>query len=159
MLLLKIIWLYTCKIFFKTTTDCLQLILSLTNYSKAKPCFICVYCGKNFSQQGNFEEHVKVKHENSATFNCPECPRSFGTSKKLNNHKKLVHMRVKCEVCGQEICNSFMLRRHKASAHGIVPKDVYQCKLCPMFFSLELSLDKHIESKHGIIKPEFRATL
>jgi len=126
---------------------------------KAKPCFICVYCGKNFSQQGNFEEHVKVKHENSATFNCPECPRSFGTSKKLNNHKKLVHMRVKCEVCGQEICNSFMLRRHKASAHGIVPKDVYQCKLCPMFFSLELSLDKHIESKHGIIKPEFRGTL
>jgi uncharacterized Zn-finger protein len=120
---------------------------------------MCVYCGKNFSQQGNFEEHVKVKHENSATFNCPECPRSFGTSKKLNNHKKLVHMRVKCEVCGQEICNSFMLRRHKASAHGIVPKDVYQCKLCPMFFSLELSLDKHIESKHGIIKPEFRGTL
>mgnify|MGYP002052408788 CR=1 FL=1 len=119
----------------------------------------CPHCVKTFTTLTSYKEHLKVKHENSATFNCPECPRSFGTSKKLNNHKKLVHMRVKCEVCGQEICNSFMLRRHKASAHGIVPKDVYQCKLCPMFFSLELSLDKHIESKHGIIKPEFRGTL
>ena len=49
--------------------------------------------------------------------------------------KKLVLEQVKCDECGKEICNSFILKRQKATVHGIKPKDDFQCELCPIFFS------------------------
>ena len=64
----------------------------------------------------------------------------------------MVHQRVKCEECGKEICNSFILKRHKASVHGITPKDAYQCRECPSFFSTQTSLEKHVRSKHKPIR-------
>ena len=67
----------------------------------------------------------------------------------LRNHKLALHQRVKCEECGKEICNTFILRRHKASVHGITPTNAYKCKRCPSFFSTETSLKKHNNSKHG----------
>ena len=76
-----------------------------------------------------------VKHEKNAKHQCAECHRSYGTNDKLQSHKKLVHEQVKCDECGKEICNSFILKRQKATVHGIKPKDDFQCELCPMFFS------------------------
>ena len=38
--------------------------------------------------------------------------------------KKLVLEQVKCDECGKEICDSFILKRQKATVHGIKPKDV-----------------------------------
>ena len=81
-------------------------------------------------------------------YNCDECHRSFGTDKRLKNHKVEVHQRVKCEECGKEICNAFNLKRHKAIVHGIQPKNVFHCEKCPLFFATETSLDKHTTSKH-----------
>ena len=99
-----------------------------------------------FTNNGYYREHVSAKHEKQTPFNCDECHRSFGTTRRLRNHKSLVHKRVKCEECGKEICNEFMLKRHKAIAHGIQPKDVMQCEKCPLFFATQATLDKHITS-------------
>ena len=75
--------------------------------------------------------------------------RKFATQNpNLRWHKKNMHERVKCEVCGQEICNGFMLKRHKASVHGIIPTDAYQCEHCPMFFMKLQAKEKHIEKNH-----------
>jgi len=52
----------------------------------------------------------------------------------------------------KEICNSFILKRHKATVHGIKPKDDFQCELCPMFFSYRSTLDKHIVSSNQPVK-------
>ena len=62
--------------------------------------------------------------------------------------KKLVLEQVKCDECGKEICNSFILKRQEATVHGIKPKDDFQCEHCPMFFSYRSTLDKHVASKH-----------
>ena len=55
----------------------------------------------------------------------------------------------KCEECGKEICNEYNLKRHKAFAHGIQPNNVHHCEKCPLFFSTQISLEKHITSKHN----------
>jgi len=108
----------------------------------------CPHCEKVFKTPQAMKEHVVVKHDGTATQKCDECQRSFGTYSKLRDHKKLVHERVKCQECGQEICNYFMLKRHRATVHGIKPKNAHQCEFCPMFFSFRASLHKHVQSKH-----------
>ena len=89
-----------------------------------------------------------MKHEKSATFKCNQCHRSYGTPSRLQTHKLNVHQRVKCDECGQDICNAFILKRHKATAHGTRPTNVHQCDLCPLFYNLKSSLDKHIAKHH-----------
>ena len=108
----------------------------------------CPHCDKVFKMQQNYREHVKVKHEKSTPYKCDQCNRAYGTLIKLRNHKKLVHERVKCEECGKDICNSFILKRHKASVHGIKPSDAFQCELCPMFYDKKTYLNNHIAKHH-----------
>ena len=49
---------------------------------------------------------------------------------------------------GQDICNAFILKRHKATAHGTRPTNIHQCDLCPLFYNLKSSLEKHIAKHH-----------
>ena len=63
-------------------------------------------------------------------------------------HKKNMHQRIKCDQCGQEICNIFILKRHKASVHGITPSDAFQCEYCPAFFEHMKAKDKHLAKHH-----------
>ena len=63
-----------------------------------------------------------------------------------------VHKRLKCDDCGQEMCNSFILKRHKAKVHGVIPENAHQCKLCPMFFSSKVSLGNHMGKIHPEVK-------
>ena len=109
----------------------------------------CSYCEKVFKNRGNLKEHILTKHENRRDHHCDECQRSFGTPGFLKTHKLNVHNRVRCEECGKEHYNSFELKRHKATVHGIKPKGVvHQCKHCPLFFKAPKSLEKHVASKH-----------
>ena len=106
----------------------------------------CPICDKKFTYLRN---HILNKHdENGPQIQCDKCPRKFITDGKLKTHVKLVHERVECEVCHQQICNFFMLKRHKAKVHGIKPDNVHQCQHCPLFFSTKVAIDKHIATKH-----------
>jgi hypothetical protein len=80
------------------------------NKLKKKEGKKCPYCEKSFQSRNNYLEHVKSKHEKKTPFQCDECDRSYATKKALTNHKQLVHQRVKCDECGKEICNSFILK-------------------------------------------------
>ena len=82
-----------------------------------------------------FKEYIFQEHEKTTVFQCEQCTQNYGTKTQLKAHIHLVHERVKCSECGQEMCNSFILKRHKAKVHGIIPENAHQCKLCPMFFS------------------------
>ncbi len=59
-----------------------------------------------------------------------------------------MHQRIKCDLCGQEICNVFILKRHKASVHGVTPEGVFQCEYCPSFFEQIGAKDKHVSKHH-----------
>ena len=109
----------------------------------------CPYCKKTFLSHSNYHEHVKAVHENNTPFHCEECPRKFALPRTLVKHKKLVHEKVECDICGHVICNSFELKRHKAANHGIFPPNSIRCDQCPLFFHQQASLDNHIAKKHA----------
>jgi hypothetical protein len=108
----------------------------------------CPHCNKLYRTREGLKEHILVVHEKSTPFHCDECPRKFGIQFKLQSHKLIVHSKKNCEICGQQAYNAFELTRHKAAAHGIVPKDVYLCDTCPLFFKHPRNLAKHKETKH-----------
>jgi hypothetical protein len=112
------------------------------------PKFQCPHCEKRLAN-AKMEEHIKSKHEMNTPFKCDKCTRSFGTATVLQTHKTNLHKRVNCDLCGQNICNSFWLKRHKASAHGITPKGSYQCPNCPLFFNQQGFLDNHVRKQHA----------
>ena len=108
----------------------------------------CPHCEKTFARKQACDEHVKVKHENSTPFKCDQCHRCYGTMYAMKQHKFSMHQRVKCDECGQEVSNTLILTRHKAKAHGIRPASVFQCKHCPLFYTLESQLEKHVMNHH-----------
>ena len=112
----------------------------------------CKFCNKKYSQLRVLKEHIFREHEKTTVFQCEQCTRNYGTKSQLKAHIDNVHDRVKCSECGQEICNSFMLKRHKAKVHGIIPENAHHCKLCPLFFSSKGSLNSHIAKIHPEIK-------
>jgi KRAB domain-containing zinc finger protein len=110
----------------------------------------CPHCEKRLVKP-LLNEHIKSKHEKNTPYKCDQCTRSFGTSSVLQTHKLNLHRRVNCDLCGQNVCNSFWLKRHKASAHGITPKGSYQCPYCPLFFNLQGALENHVKKQHAEI--------
>ena len=108
----------------------------------------CPHCEKTFAVKQACEEHIKVKHEGITPFKCDQCHRSYGTQYGLKSHKFSMHQRVKCEECGQEVSNTLILTRHKAKAHGIRPASSYQCQYCPLFYTQETQLEKHVMNHH-----------
>ena len=111
--------------------------------------FNCKFCDKKYRQRRNLKEHIFREHEKHTPFQCEQCTRSYGTKSQLKTHIQLVHERVKCSECGQEMCNSFILKRHKAKVHGIKPNNVIQCQHCPMFFHFKAYLDRHVAKEHS----------
>lgn len=108
----------------------------------------CPHCDKTFATYLSYKEHIKSKHEKDTPYKCDQCHRSYGTSGRLRVHVKNMHQRIKCDQCGQEICNVFILKRHKASVHGITPTDAYQCEFCPSFFEHLKAKEKHVAKHH-----------
>ena len=119
-----------------------------SNYRPETRMGYCPHCNKLYRTREGLKEHILVVHEKSTPFHCDECPRKFGIQFKLQSHKLIVHSKKNCEICGQQAYNAFELTRHKAAAHGIVPKDVYLCDMCPLFFKHPRNLAKHKETKH-----------
>ena len=116
--------------------------------TKTREKLICQHCEKTFMHPKNLREHILVTHENYTPYHCDQCPRKFGIRSKLKSHKDVVHAKVICDICDQQTYNFFELKRHKASAHGIVPENVFLCDICPLFFKHQVNLDKHKQSKH-----------
>ena len=108
----------------------------------------CKQCDQTFPSSIAYHEHFQRVHKNSTPFKCTHCDKSYGTKARLKNHTKLVHQRVKCDECSQEICNDFMLQRHKATVHGTKPTGVIFCPCCPLFYKTEASLNAHIAKHH-----------
>ena len=137
---------YISKISLAAHTSNVHMVKKSGTDSRRKK--VCGVCGKTFKSHQNYHEHVLVKHQKKTPYKCDDCHRSFGTSSKLNGHIKLQHQRVNCDECGKEICNSFILKKHKQSVHGINPENSYHCEKCPKFFSTQKYLEKHVASKH-----------
>ena len=139
------------RIFAKKTT------LAVHKYKMHSPKFKgnkqiekvkCPQCEKTYRNHSYMKEHILKEHEKNTPFACDQCSRAYGTKTALKTHIVNTHQKVKCEECNQEICNSFMLKRHKAKVHGVKPLNMHQCEHCPMFFHMKGYLDRHMLKKH-----------
>ena len=108
----------------------------------------CKHCDRVFKNRINLTDHVAEVHEKSARFKCDLCPLAFVRVGKLNDHKRIVHAKVKCDICGLVIYNRYYLGRHKAEKHGIVPEGSFQCKECSVMFKTKSGLQKHLDQRH-----------
>ena len=111
----------------------------------------CKYCDKPFKSERNCREHVMVVHEKNTPHQCKLCSRKFGLKSNLRNHMQVKHNRMTCDICGQEQYNGFYLKRHKASAHGVIPPGHFKCPICPDWFKHKANIEKHIKTKHPIL--------
>lgn len=93
---------------------------------KARPkaknvIFNCDQCDKTFVKKTSLEAHVLKIHQQKLTLKCDECCKMFATSCKLSSHKGLVHAKVQCELCNEEVYNKYALRGHLSKMHGVSP--------------------------------------
>ncbi len=116
---------------------------------KAKPKEKCPYCGKMVNRGVQMTEHVKSKHENDTPFKCDQCTKAFGTNAFLRLHTLQVHRRMKCNICGKEICNKLWFKRHMAKVHGVVAENAIQCDLCTVVFETMDAKSKHMMKQHA----------
>jgi hypothetical protein len=108
----------------------------------------CPHCDTTFARLLNLKEHVLSKHLKDTPFKCEQCERSYGTNYSLKLHIRTMHERRDCDICGKGICNDLVMKRHKASVHGIIPAGVHQCEHCPLFFNREEAKFKHCAKHH-----------
>ena len=119
--------------------------------TKPKPRQHCTICGKDFSDMKGLKNHMIMIHgkgENSARFQCEICNKRMPTAGKLKDHINTVHTKATCEICHEVQYNWFYLKRHKASAHGMIPSGYTKCPHCVLVFRNNSTLLKHIDSKH-----------
>jgi KRAB domain-containing zinc finger protein len=109
----------------------------------------CSKCDAKFTRLQSLREHIKSKHLKETPYKCDQCHRSYGTGRSLKVHIGQMHERQRCNICGKDICNAFLLQRHKASVHGIIPPNVLQCQYCPLFFNQEATKVKHCIKHHS----------
>lgn len=94
-----------------------QHLRSYVGHLKEHRKYMCLVCGKGFSQKTNLTHHIR-SHADAKPFRCPLCHKMFSQNAKLQEHLNL-HTGDKsseCECCAVHFAHKQGLRRH--------PKDV-----------------------------------
>ncbi len=121
----------------------------VTKKKYPKPKEPCIHCGKMVYKGKTMFEHVKSKHENDTPFKCDQCPRAYATESYLRQHINSVHRKLKCHVCGKEVCNKLWFKRHLAKDHGIIEEGRVKCDFCPIVFDTDEAKTRHMMKHHA----------
>ncbi|XP_052853775.1 zinc finger protein 184-like [Drosophila gunungcola] len=152
--------------------------------AKEQRPYFCDQCGKTFSEQGNFNLHLK-RHKGVREFQCKECDRKFFSQHLLSLHVRIKHRGekpYKCKYCGQRfhnclrrldhernhkespdhrpyvcpICNKAFKKSRMLKFHGVVHtgEQPYQCEICQTHFNRKSSLRTHFKSNQHRLRVE-----
>ena len=108
----------------------------------------CSYCSKTFRNPQNWEEHVKVIHEEIYNFKCEDCGRKFYAAGKYKDHRITIHTKAPCDICGKGQFNKYDLSKHKLRTHDIKPEAEFECDKCQTYFQCEKKLIYHKSKVH-----------
>ena len=69
------------------------------------------------------------------------------SSKKQNETEKVITSSCKCEICGRELKNKYILKTHM-KLHQDKETIKQQCPICQKFYCSKYYLSKHMRQKH-----------
>ncbi|XP_023309748.1 zinc finger protein 92-like [Anoplophora glabripennis] len=134
----------TCEVIFINEHE-----LKIHNmiHSPDHNCFICKEFVKNRFQ---FVGHVR-KHMCAKPFKCPNCERTFPTSRETKLHQR-VHSNDRpymCTECGKAFKQITTLKDHEVVHTG---EKRFKCKICEGAFATATSLRRHIRVMHETVR-------
>lgn len=96
-----------------------QHLESYVGHLKEHRQFLCLVCGKGFSQKSNLTRHIRV-HTGVKPFRCPLCHKTFSQKATLQDHLNLHtgDKPHKCNYCAVHFAHKPGLRRHLKDTHG-----------------------------------------
>lgn len=126
----------------------------------------CIQCKQTFTGREGLADHIRLHHpmtvqrqqnqqhtQPTSSFACDICEKSFCSKYKLKQHTKAGHVVQQCSICKDTFIDHERLMNHMRSKHrdiknadGII---VYKCIYCSGTFTLESSLDQHIQAFHA----------
>ncbi|XP_036341496.1 zinc finger protein 623-like [Rhagoletis pomonella] len=119
------------------------------NHSKIIQCSECEYrC-----LEVKMEDHVRRTHDNSITYPCNFCDKTFFSQTLLNTHHKY-HQRKEvsvksdaCQICGKRFSTQHYLRLH-CDVHRN-ERQLHQCDYCDKVYVSKVALENHIRLHKG----------
>lgn len=120
--------------------------------------FSCHICGKSLLTRENLMTHEGTHiPEELRQFQCPICPKKFGSSFSLQNHKRLhkkdkLEPSIPCPKCPERMYKTkAQLKLHWASCHKNVGQ--FMCELCSKVYKSKYTLEIHLKDHTNPDKP------
>lgn len=115
----------------------------------------CPHCDLTCNGPSRLHHHIRFRHSNETSHQCPICQKGFKTIHCLSEHlqvhnKKTYHCSVSgCKYVGKTLKS---WQRHVKTAHMPESK-LYCCHMCGICFSEGLKLSTHLKEVHGFSLP------
>lgn len=99
----------------------------------------CKECSKAYSSLHTLRIHFSKVHT-LKDYVCPTCPKSFGSSEKLEYHISTEHNEFVCSVCGKSFSRAITFKQHELSHHL-----QFVCPDCGRVYKSRNTYRKHIK--------------
>ncbi|KAK7062978.1 hypothetical protein SK128_027689 [Halocaridina rubra] len=90
--------------------------------------YTCVECGKSYLSASHLNQHYRMRHTMTKSFQCYMCGSCYRTKNQLkyheNNHRG--EKPYKCEICGYATAYKNTLYAHRKKRHSAVSSDLSQ---------------------------------
>ena len=86
------------------------------------------------------EYKLKRKYSKPRKFSCVKCVEKFESQKELNDHFRVAHLPVKCDLCQEHFDTPAVMLQHKYKHYDYM----YECKICDKGFQFESQKWEHM---------------
>ncbi|XP_070495285.1 zinc finger protein 23-like [Chironomus tepperi] len=102
----------------------------------------CEICGKSLKPHAMYY-HMKYRHTNEKTHQCPQCPKAFKTKDNIIRHMMRHNMKFPCNICGRKFAENSRLQMHLNMHEN---PDDFLCTICNKSFE---HIDRHMKRLHA----------